>query len=127
MADKRYAARAAAPAKPAPRPRKAPKPRRPRRGGISGFILGVVGFFWRLIWKVTFAVTTVVMIGLGGWVFSIYSTLPPVDDLLDGRARGSVTLIDVNERTFAYRGETYGITSANSVAPVLHDAVVATE
>jgi penicillin-binding protein 1A len=127
VADKRYSARAAAPSKPAPAPRKSPRPRRPRRGGISGFILGIVGFFWRLIWKVTFAVGTVVLIGLGGWVFSIYSTLPPVDDLLDGRARGSVTLLDVNDRTFAYRGETFGITTASSVAPVLHDAVVATE
>jgi penicillin-binding protein 1A len=127
VADRRYAARAAAPAKPAPAPRKAPKPRRPRRGGISGFILGVLGFFWGLIWKVTFGVTAVGLLGLGGWVFSIYSTLPPVDDLLDGRARGSVTLIDVDDRTFAYRGETYGITSAGQVAQVLHDAVVATE
>ena len=130
VADRRYAQRAAAPAKPAPAPPKQPsprRPRRPRRGGISGFILGIVGFFWRLLWKVTFAVTSVVALGLGAWVFSIYSTLPPVEDLLDGRARGSVTFLDANDRTFAYRGETYGITTSSSVATVLHDAVVATE
>ena len=126
VADRRHSARTAAPAKPAT-PRKPRTPRPPRRGGISGFILGILGFFWRLFWRVTFGVTGIAALGLGVWIFSIYQTLPPVGDLLDGRARGSVTLLDANDRTFAYRGETYGITTADSVSSYLHNAVVATE
>jgi penicillin-binding protein 1A len=72
-------------------------------------------------------VGAVTALGLAGWIFVMYSSLPALDDLLDGRARGSVTLLDVNERTFAYRGETFGAASAGSVSPFLHDAVIATE
>ncbi|MCU0802002.1 MAG: PBP1A family penicillin-binding protein [Rhodobacteraceae bacterium] len=126
VADRRYAA----PRNPAPKatpPRRPQRPRKPRRGGLSGLILGFFGFLWRLFWRVTWGVTAITALALGVWVFSIYSTLPPVDDLLDGRARGSVTLLDINDRTFAYRGETFGTTSAGSVSQYLHDAVVATE
>lgn len=87
----------------------------------------MIRFVWRLFWRLTWGITAIGVLGLGGWVFSIYSTLPPVESMLDGRARGSVTLLDVNEQTFAYRGETFGITSSNAVAQVLRDAVVATE
>ncbi|MGL5011244.1 MAG: transglycosylase domain-containing protein, partial [Paracoccaceae bacterium] len=127
VADRRYSARPATPPKPPAPPRKPRTPRRPRRGGISGFILGVGGFIWRLFWRVTFGVTAITATALGIWVFSIYSTLPPAEDILDGRARGSVTLLDMNDRTFAYRGETFGSTTAGGVSRYLHDAVVATE
>ncbi len=126
VADRRYQARAATPAKP-PSPPKKPRARKPRRGGISGFITGFFGLIWRIIWGVTWRVGAVTTLGLAGWIFVIYSSLPPLDDLLDGRARGSVTLLDVNQRTFAYRGETFGAATAGSVSPFLHDAVVATE
>jgi penicillin-binding protein 1A len=125
VADRRYAA------KPAPKPavpRKTPPKRRaPRRGGPIGWIAGFFRLIWRMIWGVTWRMGVVTAIGLGGWVAVIYSTLPPVDSLLDGRARGSVTLLDVNERTFAYRGETFGSITAQTVSPDLLNAVVATE
>jgi len=125
VADRRYGAR------PAPKPavpRKAPPKRRPpRRTGPIGWIAGFFGLIWRMIWGVAWRIGLVTAIGLGGWVAVIYSTLPPVDSLMDGRARGSVTLLDVNERTFAYRGETFGVISADTVSPDLLNAVVATE
>src|SRR5690606_2379474 len=46
----------------------------------------------------------------------------------DGRARGSVTLLDREDRVFAWRGETFGgQITAEKVSKHLHNAVVATE
>ncbi|MDQ2066863.1 PBP1A family penicillin-binding protein [Xinfangfangia sp. CPCC 101601] len=76
------------------------------------------------MWRVT-AVTSLVV---GAIVLYFYAHLPPVTDLLDGRARGSVTMLDENGAVFAWRGETFGgqITPDN-VSVDLHDAVIATE
>ncbi|MBP9049201.1 MAG: penicillin-binding protein, partial [Tabrizicola sp.] len=64
----------------------------------------------------------------GGIVWYFYAQLPDVTDLIDGRARGSVTMLDRNGEVFAWRGETFGgMVTADSVSPWLHDAVVATE
>ena len=65
---------------------------------------------------------------LGGFVWYYYAQLALIADLVDGRARGSVTMLDRNGEVFAWRGETYGgMVTASSVAPDLHDAVIATE
>ena len=57
-----------------------------------------------------------------------YLTLPPVNELLDGRARGSVTLLDRDANVFAWRGEQFGgQISAETVSHHLRNAVVATE
>jgi penicillin-binding protein 1A len=92
-----------------------------------GWIAAFVRLIWRMIWGVAWRIGLVTAVALGGWVAVIYSTLPPVDTLLDGRARGSVTLLDLNDRTFAYRGETFGSITADTVSPDLLHAVVATE
>ena len=48
--------------------------------------------------------------------------------LLDGRAKGSVTLLDRNDTVFAWRGETFGgQITADTVSPYLLHAVIATE
>jgi membrane peptidoglycan carboxypeptidase len=48
--------------------------------------------------------------------------------LLDARSRGSVTLLDRNDRVFAWRGEQFGgQITADTVSPHLKNAVVATE
>ena len=39
--------------------------------------------------------------------------LPPADALLDGRDRGSVTLLDRNGEVFAWRGDQYGGDASN--------------
>ncbi len=125
VADKRYGGARPAAAKPAPA-KKARKPRTPRRK--HGLIVSLVLFFWRMIWAVLWRLGAVAAIVLAGIVFYFYAQLPPLTDLLDGRARGSVTMLDREGRVFAWRGETFGgQITADTVAQDLHDAVVATE
>ena len=138
VADRRYTSSRAAVAKAGsgrgtPPPRK-PTTKRPRKQGytprnpILALIVGFVRMIWRLVWGVAWRVGFVSALILAGVVFYFYAQLPPVAELLDGRARGSVTLMDRNDRVFAWRGETFGgqITS-DTVSPDLLHAVVATE
>src|SRR3989338_2548770 len=132
VADRPYAsARKAAtggtpPRKPAPK-RAAPR-RSNARNPIVRLVVGLVSLIWRIIWGTFLRVGIVSALILGMVVFYFYAQLPPVADLLDGRARGSVTLLDRNDTVFAWRGETFGgqITS-DTVSPDLLNAVVATE
>ncbi len=126
VADRRYGApkttRKAAPPPPPRKPRKAAK--KPQAGLIARFF----GFLWRLAFGILWRITVVTALIFGGIVFYFYAQLPAVTDLLDGRARGSVTLLDRNDRVFAWRGETFGgQVTAENVSRYLHDAVVATE
>ena len=137
VADRRFGAFRASVAKPGsgrgtPPPRK-PLTKRPRKGytprnPILAFIVGLVRMIWRLIWGVAWRLGFVSALILGGIVFYFYTHLPPVADLLDGRARGSVTFMDRNDKVFAWRGESFGgqITS-DTVSPDLLNAVIATE
>ncbi len=151
VADKRYSA-----AKPAAGKRKAAKPaakkktparkpagrksaarkttrRRTRRtkrkfNPIVGFFLGIFGWILRVMWRIGWRVAAVVGVMVGAGVFYYYSTLPPVEQLVDGRVRGSVILLDRDNRRFASRGDLFGgIVTANTVSPHLKNAVVATE
>jgi len=126
VADRRYGApkttRKATPPPPPRKPRKTAK--KPQRGLIARFF----GFLWRLVFGIVWRITVVTALIFAGIVFYFYAQLPPVNDLLDGRARGSVTLLDRNDRVFAWRGETFGgQVTAENVSRYLHDAVVATE
>ncbi len=114
------------PRKPAPRKRAA-KPVR-KHGLIAGFFIGLFAAIWRVVWAITWRVGLVTGLILAGVVFYFYQQLPPVTALLDGRAKGSVTLLDRNDLVFAWRGETFGgqITADNVSANLLH-AVIATE
>ena len=82
----------------------------------------------RLIWGIGWRITALTVLLVGGAVLYYALTLPPVASLLDGRARGSVTLLDRNGAIFAWRGEQFGgqITS-ETVSPYLKDAILATE
>jgi 1A family penicillin-binding protein len=65
---------------------------------------------------------------LGVSVLVMYDRLPNPDDLLDGRHKGSVTLLDVNGNVFAWRGEQYGgEIRAGDVSPHLIHAILAAE
>ena len=129
VADRRYAApkstRQSASAPPPKPPRKPRKAATKRKGGlISRFF----GFLWRLAFGIVWRVTFVSALLFAGIVFYFSAQLPPMADLLDGRAKGSVTLLDRSDKVFAWRGETFGgqITSEN-VSPHLLNAVIATE
>jgi len=105
-----------------------PKPPRKRRGGIIGFFRTVFGFILGLIWRITWRVAAVCAILLSLAVLYVYSTLPDMTALLDGRARGSVTLLDQEGKVFAWRGDQFGgVVTAESVSPHLKNAIVATE
>lgn len=115
-----------------PRPKSAPKrtktKSRKKRGGIRGFFGAIFGFIFRMIWAVTWRITAVVGLAVSCAVFYIYTTLPEASELLDGRARGSVTLLDRKGEVFAWRGDQFGgAVTAETVSPHLKNAVVATE
>ncbi|WHZ35862.1 transglycosylase domain-containing protein [Sagittula sp. MA-2] len=101
---------------------------RQRRGGFAGLITGFFGWIFRLVFKITVSVAVLVALVIGAWVLYVESTLPEVETLLDGRARGSVTLLDRDGAVFALRGDQFGgVVTAESVSPHLKNAVVATE
>lgn len=131
VADRRYSGRTPAAPKQA-KPRKtAQKTKRrpaPRRGLISGLIVGLFRLVWRVIWGIGWRIGLVVGLAVAATTFFFYAQLPPVTNLLDGRARGSVTFLDTNGAPFAWRGETFGgQITADTVSPNLLHAVVATE
>ncbi len=127
VADKRPRA-----AKPAAKPKRAArtKSRKPkaRRNPIVAFFRGIVGWILRLIWAISWRTTAVIGLIFGLAVFYFHSQLPPVAELLDARTRGSVTMMDRNGQVFAWRGEQFGgQITADTVAPILKNAIVATE
>ena len=129
VADKRYGkvARKPAPTK-ASRRRKAPRKGARRRGGILGFFERILRWILRLIWRITWRLAAVGCLVLALLVGYYYTTLPPVEELLDGRARGSVTLLDRKGQVFAWRGDQFGgAITAQTVSPHLRNAIIATE
>ena len=129
VADRRYKA----PAKPSGAGggarKSAPKRRPPRKHGFFiGLIVGLWRMVWRIIWGVGWRVTAVLALVVAGSTLLFYSQLPPASDVLDGRSRGSVTLLDRDGKVFAWRGETFGgQITADTVSKHLHNAVIATE
>ncbi|MEM6323257.1 MAG: PBP1A family penicillin-binding protein [Pseudomonadota bacterium] len=121
----------AAPTKPAARRGKssrARKTKRVRRGGLVGFFRAIIAWFFRLFLRLTLAGAAAVAIVVGLATANFYTQLPDVDALLDGRTRGSVTLLDRDGAVFAWRGEQFGgSVTSETVSPHLRNAVVATE
>lgn len=89
---------------------------------------GIVGWVLHLLWVIFSRGALAFAAVLGLAVFYIYTTLPPYSELLDGRARGSVTLTDRDGAVFAWRGEQFGgQITADTVSPNLKNAILATE
>ncbi len=122
VADQRHTAPVKRSTTRAPPPRR--KPARKKRGLFARFVAFIWGIIWAFLWRIG-AVTAMIV---GCAVLFFYVQLPPLGDLLDGRARGSVTLQDRNGDVYAWRGETYGgqVTTENVSLNLLH-AVIATE
>lgn len=138
VADKRYAGSRSGgssggsgggPRKPAsPTSPKSPRRRTARPARKHGLVKGLILAVWRVLWGIAWRATAIGALILGGFVWYYYAQLPKLEDLVDGRARGSVTMLDRNGEVFAWRGETFGgMVTADSVSRYLHDAVVATE
>jgi penicillin-binding protein 1A len=111
-----------------------------RKGsGRKGPLARALGWVWaslrkavalvlRLIWAFGWRVGLVVGLIAGLAVWAAYATLPDARNLLDGRARGSVTLLDQGGDVFAWRGEMFGgQITADQVSQHLRNAIIATE
>ncbi len=89
---------------------------------------GLFGWAFRLIFGVFWRGGVVVALIVGLSVLYVSATMPPVSELVDGRARGSVTLMDRDGQTFAWRGDQFGgMIAADTVSVHLRNAIVATE
>ncbi len=107
------------------------KPSR-RKKPKKGFFARTFGWMFRTLFKVTWwvGIRTAVIgtLGMAAWVGYYYVTLPPMEEQLDGRAGGSVVLLDRDREIFAWRGEQFdGSLRAGTISPHLKNAVVATE
>ena len=128
VADKRYG-------KPSPKP----SPKRPRkpakttsqRGPIRWVLFSILNLLkwivtlvWRLIWRG--AVVMTLLLGIGIYYFA--SQMPPIESVIDGRARGSVTMTDRYGDIYAWRGDQFGgMITTDTVSKHLKNAVVASE
>ncbi len=119
-----------------PKSKTKPKPRPKRRratprakGGILARVFGwLLRWIWRIVWGVGWRVTVFAGLIVGLATGYTYTTLPDVTTLLDGRARGSVTLLDRDGDVFAWRGDQFGgVVTADSVSRHLRNAVIAVE
>ncbi len=113
---------------PAGRSRKRRKaiPRRQRRGPLGWLVAlftGVLRLIWRMVWGI--GIVTALILAAAVTFYAVQ--LPPVGSLLDGRARGSVTMLDRSGQPFAWRGEQFDLTQIDDVSPHLVNAVIATE
>ncbi|MFV0493353.1 MAG: transglycosylase domain-containing protein [Pseudorhodobacter sp.] len=128
VADRRYKTPPRKTAVKKPAKRKPARRRKPQRGGLLGWFGALARFLMRILWGFTWRVGAVGAMILGGATLYFWTTLPPLESLIDARARGSVTLLDREGKVFAWRGETFGgMITSDTVAKPLHDAVVATE
>lgn len=136
VADRRYPKKSATGAKAAskakrPSGRKKPAAKRkpkPQGPWIVRILLGLLRWIGRVLWITISRTMIALALVIGLAVVYIYTTLPPVTDLLDGRARGSVTMLDRNGSVYAWRGEQFGgQITADTVSPHLKNAIIATE
>lgn len=129
VADKRYSK--AKDVKKRATKRKPAKRKAVKRGPIGWLIatiFGAIGFVLKLIWKLTWRGTAVVGVILGVGIYYFANQMPPIESVIDGRARGSVTMTDGRGATYAWRGDQFGgMITTDSVSKHLKNAVVASE
>ncbi|MEM6387832.1 MAG: PBP1A family penicillin-binding protein [Pseudomonadota bacterium] len=115
------------PAKPAKK--RVSKARKPRAKAKSrNPLTWLFGTIFRLIWGIGWRVGLLGAFVVSAAVLYFAATMPPASELLDGRARGSVTLLDRDGQVYAWRGEQFGgQITAETVSPHLKNAVIATE
>jgi len=114
------------PTKRAKPPAKRTKPA--KRGAISRGLLWMVRKVFYVIWWVGIRLTLIGGAGMAAWIGYYYINLPPMEEFLDGRERGSVVLLDRNAKVFAWRGEQFdGSLRSTTVSSHLKNAIIATE
>jgi len=127
VAPKRARPAAAKPARKA-KTKTAQRSRTRSRNPIVRFLGAILRWVLRLIWGIGWRVSAAVALVVGVAVAYTYTTLPDYKTLIDGRARGSVTLLDSNGDVFAWRGDHFGgAVTSEKVSKHLRNAVIATE
>lgn len=111
-----------------PAARKAVRKSATKPKSSTGFLARFIKWVFSIIWRIGWRVAALVGVLVGVAVAYDYATLPPVSQLVDGRARGSVILLDRDNIRFASRGDLFGgMVTAASVSRHLKNAVIATE
>ena len=134
VADKRYQGKAT-PKKPAAKkqaPARKPRTRKTVRRGrpttVLGWLLWPFRILLRIIWAISWRSGLVAALIITGVSIYFAQQMPPVQTLIDQRARGSVTMADLTGEVFAWRGDQFGgMVTARTVSPHLHNAVIAVE
>lgn len=90
---------------------------------MRGFVSRSLRILWWIGWR-TAIVAALVLAASTAWYAS---RLPDLEEMLDAREGGSVTLVDAGGETFAWRGQQLGVTRAEDVSPHLLNAIIATE
>ena len=104
--------------------KKKPVQKRPKGRPIARLLWWPFGMLWGFAWRL--GMISALMLGVAVLYFTL--GLPAFEKLVDGRTKGSVTLLDHRGDVFAWRGDQYGgLIHAGSVSPHLKDAVIATE
>ena len=95
---------------------------------IQRLLSAIIRFSLRTVWAIAWRCAAIFGALITFSVLFIASSLPPHKELLDGRAKGSVTLQDRYGDVFAWRGDQFGgITDAKTISPYLKSAIIATE
>ncbi len=102
-------------------------PQARRLGLFERMLRWTFGKVFGLIWWIGLRTAVLLGLTLGGATLYYYAKLPPMEELLDGREGGSVTLLDRNSDVFAWRGQQYQGVRTETASPHLVNAVVATE
>ena len=119
--------------KPARKPAKRKRNTRRKRSSRKlpwplAFVRAILRWVLRIVWRVTSRVGLAVGVAMALVVGYFYATLPEATALVDARTRGSVTILDRTGEVYAWRGEQFGgMITAQTVSPMLKNAVVATE
>ena len=129
VADRRHSSAPPKQKKTAPTSRRKPAARsKPTGGFLTRLMKTIFGALWRIVWGLFWRGSLIMGLILAGAVAYLMSTMPPVEQMLDGRARGSVTLTDRYGDVFAWRGDQFGgMVTADTVSPHLKNAIIATE
>ena len=108
------------------------RPPKPKQHGplrrLIGLIVWPLLLLWRLLWRVMLFSALASALVLGALVIMTASSLPDAASQTDGRARGSVTLLDRHGRIFALHGDQFGgSVTASGISEHLKNAIIATE
>ncbi|WP_371155459.1 transglycosylase domain-containing protein [Jannaschia sp. 2305UL9-9] len=108
-------------------PASKPRPQRKKRG-LLGWLLWPFTFALRVIWALTWRGIAIVALIVAAATAYNYVGIPDMASLSDGRARGSVTMLDRDGDVFAWRGDNFGgLVTTDNVSPHLKNAVIASE